>query len=75
MTKLPVISGDECVRALQKLGFILRRQKGSHMILRRDEPFCQLAVPKHKVLDRGTLRGIIKQAGISVEELAEVLNR
>ncbi len=60
MSKLPVISGCECLRALEKTDFYLKRQKGSHMILRRDDPFTQVVVPAHKVLDRGTLRGIIR---------------
>ena len=60
MSKLPVISGRECVRALEEAGFYLKRQTGSHLILRRDEPFVQVVVPDHKVLDRGTLRAIIR---------------
>ncbi len=68
MSKLPQVSGRECVRALSKAGFRLRRQTGSHMILRCDDPFAQLVVPNHKRLDRGTLRAIIRQAGITVDE-------
>ena len=68
MTKLPNISGKECVDALRKAGFYLKRQRGSHIILRRDDPFTQLVVPDHKSLDRGTLRAIIRQAGLSLNE-------
>lgn len=68
MTKLPRISGKECINALAHKGFYLKRQEGSHMILRRDNPFAQAVVPNHKELDRGTLRAVIKQAGLSVEE-------
>jgi predicted RNA binding protein YcfA (HicA-like mRNA interferase family) len=68
MSKLPVISGQECVEALAKAGFRVVRQKGSHLVLRRDEPFAQVVVPQHRELDRGTLRSIIRQAGLSVEE-------
>ena len=60
MSKLPVISGRKCVRALERAGFYLKRQTGSHLVLRRDEPFAQVVVPDHKVLDRGTLRAIIR---------------
>lgn len=56
MTKVPRISGRECVKALGAVGFYLKRQEGSHLILRRDEPFAQVVVPDHKELDRGTLR-------------------
>ena len=51
MTKLPQVSGRECVRALERAGFYLKRQEGSHMVLRRDNPFAQVVVPDHKELD------------------------
>lgn len=73
MNKLPQISGRECVKALQSVGFYIRRQEGSHIILRRDNPLAQLVVPDHKQLDRGTLRAIIRQAGLSVQEFTELL--
>lgn len=53
MMKLPRISGRECVKALEKLGFYFKRQEGSHIILRRDNPFAQIVVPDHKELDIG----------------------
>ena len=61
------------MKALGKAGFLVKRQEGSHIILRRDDPFAQLVVPDHKELDRGTLRAIIRQAGISVEESIRLL--
>ena len=74
MSKLPRISGRECVSALQKVGFYFKRhQEGSHIILRRDNPFAQVVVPDHKELDRGTLRGIIRQAGLGVDEFVQLL--
>jgi predicted RNA binding protein YcfA (HicA-like mRNA interferase family) len=73
MTKLPGVSGRECARTLARIGFRLRRQEGSHMILRRDDPFCQLVVPDHKELDRGTLRAILRQAGVGVDEFVGLL--
>ena len=54
-------------------GFIFRRQEGSHMILRRDDPFAQVVVPDHKELDRGTLRAILRAAGVSVDEFQTFL--
>ena len=68
MNKLPRVSGRECIKALGKAGFYFKRQEGSHMILRRDDPFAQVVVPDHKELDRGTLRAIIRQAGLSVDD-------
>ncbi|MBN2031408.1 type II toxin-antitoxin system HicA family toxin [bacterium] len=73
MSTLPRISGRDCVKALEKVGFYIRRQQGSHIILRRDEPFAQLVVPDHQELDRGTLRAIIRQAGLSVEQFNELV--
>jgi predicted RNA binding protein YcfA (HicA-like mRNA interferase family) len=73
MTSLPRISGRECVAALSKKGFQFKRQNGSHIILRRAEPFGQVVVADHKELDRGTLRGILRQAGLSIEEFIALL--
>ncbi|MBM3214685.1 type II toxin-antitoxin system HicA family toxin [Candidatus Poribacteria bacterium] len=73
MTRLPCVSGADCVKALAKRGFYLRRQEGSHMILRRHDPFAQVVIPNHKELDRGTLRSVIRQAGLSVEEFIRLL--
>ena len=75
MSKLPVLSGEKCIKALEKAGFYFKRQEGSHVTLRRDEPFCQLVVPLHKELDRGTLRAIIRQAELSVNEFIKLLQR
>jgi len=73
MSRLPRISGRECVKALNAVGFILKRQEGSHLVLRRGDPFSQVVVPDHKELDRGTLRAIISRAGLSVDEFAKLL--
>jgi len=73
MSSLPQISGRECVKALSKVGFKLRRQHGSHVILKRDEPFTQLVIPDHKELDRGTLRAIIRQASLTEDQFADLL--
>jgi predicted RNA binding protein YcfA (HicA-like mRNA interferase family) len=73
VSKLPRVSGHECVRALEKAGFFIRRQEGSHIILRRNEPFVQVVVPDHKELDRGTLRAIIRQSGLTVEDFVASL--
>ena len=73
MSGLASIPGRECLKALQKVGFYLKRQEGSHMVLRRDDPFAQVVVPDHKELDRGTLRAIIRQSGLSVDEFTNLL--
>jgi len=73
MSRLPVVSGRRCARVLAKAGFYFKRREGSHLILRRDEPFAQVAVPDHRELDRGTLRAIIRQAGLSIDEFQHLL--
>lgn len=73
MTKLPKISGKKCINVLSKAGFYFKGQSGSHIVIRRDDPYAQLVVPNHKELDRGTLRAIIRQADLSVNEFIELL--
>ena len=73
MSKLPRISGRKCIKMLEKTGFQVLRQRGSHIILRRDFPFAEVVVPDHRELDRGTLRSIIRQAGLSVDEFVNRL--
>ncbi|GDX99151.1 hypothetical protein LBMAG48_15550 [Phycisphaerae bacterium] len=68
MSKLPAISDDDVVRALERLGFRRARQRGSHVSMVRDDPFAAVTVPMHKEVARGTLRSIIRTAGVSVEE-------
>jgi len=73
LSKLPRLSGRDCVKARAKVGFYLKRQHGSHIVVRRDQPFAQLVVPDHKELDRGTLRAILRQAGPGVDEFNALL--
>ncbi len=70
---LPRVSDQECIKALSRVGFAVVRQQGSHIVVRRDDPFAQLVVPDHKELDRGTLRAIIRQAGMTVEEFVRLM--
>ena len=73
MSHLPRISGRQCIAALGKAGFYVKRQESSHIVLRRDDPFGQLVVPDHRELDRGTLRAIIRTAGLGVEDFIRLL--
>jgi predicted RNA binding protein YcfA (HicA-like mRNA interferase family) len=68
MSRLPRISGKKCVKVLEQAGFYVKHQVGSHIVLRRDTPFAQVVVPDHRELDKGTLRAIIRQAGLDVDE-------
>lgn len=76
MAKLPTdLSGREVRIALEQIGFVFRRQKGSHMILRRDAPYARAVVPDHKNVRIGTLRHILNEAGLTVEEFVQLLRR
>jgi len=72
MPKLPVISAAEAIRAFERLGFIIVRQRGSHIVLRRGSSGC--VVPNHSELKTGTLSGVLKQAGISPDEFIKALH-
>jgi len=65
--KLPVLSGKQLIKILAKKGFIIRRQSGSHVILQKDERV--FSVPLHDELKKGTLNGILKQAGLDIGDL------
>ena len=74
MSKLPRdLSGKEVFKALGKVGSYFKRQKGSHIILRRDSPFAQVVVPDHKSVDTGTLANILDGACISFNEFIELI--
>ena len=72
MTKLPVTSGEECIKALQRLGYTAQRTHGSHvwMVCPGRQP---VPVPKHKEPGHGILRKIINTAEISVEDFVNLL--
>jgi len=75
MPKLKRISGEEAIKRLEKLGFQRVRQRGSHVVLKKQttEEEMGCVVPLHKELAIGTLRGILKQAKLPVEEFMENL--
>ena len=75
MPKLRRVSGQEAIRALERLGFVQVRQRGSHVILTRQTPEGEVGcvVPLHRELAIGTLRGILKQAQLMPEEFMERL--
>jgi predicted RNA binding protein YcfA (HicA-like mRNA interferase family) len=74
--RLPVVKGREVIRALRKAGFIVDHIQGSHHILiHKDDPQRQVSVPVHagKDIKKGTLRSILDQAGLTVEEFQNLL--
>jgi predicted RNA binding protein YcfA (HicA-like mRNA interferase family) len=76
VAKLPTdLSGREVRVALERAGFVFRRQTGSHMILRREDPYARAVVPDHKQIRAGTLRRIIADAGLTVEQFMRLIGR
>ena len=78
MAKLPQVTGAELLRALQKVGFRIARRRGSHVQVRREEPdgtVTTFPVPVHagQTLKKGTLSGILRKAGLGVDELVDLL--
>ena len=74
MSVLPQLSGRTVVAALSKAGYERDRQKGSHIVLRQViHPHRRIVVPEHREVAKGTLRSIIKQAGLTVEEFKRLL--
>lgn len=74
MSHLPRVSGQEVVKALGKIDYRFDHQRGSHIVLRHiDPPHRRLTVPDHNEVAKGTLRAIIRQAGLTVEEFKALL--
>ena len=73
MAKLPSLSGDELVKALTKAGFQVVRQKGSHVSMKRGK--SRTVIPLHKELAKGTLFGIMKQCGLTKEDLISIIEK
>lgn len=71
--RLPVVSGAQLIDVLQKLGWEVARQRGSHVRLKHQDRAVPLVVPLHRELKRGTLNGILRDAGLSRAELREQL--
>ncbi|MHB8360231.1 MAG: type II toxin-antitoxin system HicA family toxin [Thermoplasmataceae archaeon] len=73
MPRFPSISGKDAVKALSKTGFVLRRQVGSHMVMKRESDGRRVTIPNHDELPKGTLRAIIRQCDLTVEEFIKLL--
>lgn len=75
MTPLPVISSDECIKALKKAGFVFDRQKGSHIRLVNEETKRYITVAEAKEMKRGTLSAVISGAGLTIDEFVDLLGK
>ena len=67
MSKLPVLSGKDCIKILKQHGFEICRQKGSHIVLKHLSTNKILTIPNHKELDKGTLKAIVRHSGLSAK--------
>lgn len=73
MPKLPVISGADAVKAFERSGWHVDRQRGSHIVMLKPGHFASLSIPQHRELAPGTLRSLIRAAGLSVEEFCQLV--
>lgn len=74
MPPVPILKPGEVVKAFEKLGWEVARQKGSHIILTKEGHIATLSIPNHPEVARGTLRSLINRAGITVDEFLQALN-
>ena len=73
MAKLPVFSGRDLIQLLQKSGFRVIRQKGSHVSMRKDDH--KTVIPLHDELAKGTLLGVLKQCGLTKDDLVDLIKK
>lgn len=74
MDKLPSLSWRKLVKNLEKIEFYVHHQSGSHIVMKRDSPYCRVVVPRHKKIKKGLLRAIIKETGITRKKFLELLS-
>ena len=73
MSRLPVLSWQQVVKALERVGFVFDRQKGSHMVYYHPETNRTVVVPRHREVRAGTLREVLREANLSPEDLGKLL--
>jgi predicted RNA binding protein YcfA (HicA-like mRNA interferase family) len=74
MSKLPVVSGKKLCKILAQIGYEIDHQTGSHIILRNvNYPYRRITIPNHKEIAKGTLRSILRESGLTVEELNDLM--
>ena len=73
MPTIPLLKPSQVVKAFENLGWEVVRQKGSHIIMTREGHIATVSIPKHKEVARGTLRGLINRAGLTVDEFIDIL--
>jgi len=73
VSRLPVLSWQQVVKALERVGFVFDRQKGSHMVYYHPETNRTVVVPRHREVRAGTLREVLREANLSPEDLGKLL--
>ena len=73
MAKLPAVSGAQAAKAFQRAGWRVDRQRGSHVIMLKEGSIASLSIPQHRELAPGTLRSLIRSAGMTVDEFTGLL--
>ena len=73
MPKLPVVSGPDLVRAFERAGWVIARQRGSHVIMLKPGHIASLSIPMHKSIAPGTLRSLLRISGITLEDMLGLL--
>ena len=73
MARLPVLSGEETVGNFERLGWSVARQRGSHIVMTKPGEMATLSVPNHRSVAKGTLRSLIRSAGLTVTEFCDAL--
>jgi predicted RNA binding protein YcfA (HicA-like mRNA interferase family) len=73
MAKLPVISGSDAIKAFKRGGWYINRQRGSHVVMLKPGNIASLLIPMHQELAPGTLRALIRAAGITLDEFLQLL--
>ena len=73
MTSLPVLSGQEVVRVFESFGWSVARRRGSHIVMTKENEIVTLSIPDHKEVARGTLRSLIRSAGLTTDEFVAAI--
>jgi predicted RNA binding protein YcfA (HicA-like mRNA interferase family) len=68
MPKLPTLSGQDVARILESFGWSVARQRGSHIIMTKEGHMASLSIPNHQMVAKGTLRSLLRYAGLTVEQ-------
>jgi predicted RNA binding protein YcfA (HicA-like mRNA interferase family) len=75
MARLPQVSGQDAVAAFERAGFVIKRRRGSHIVMTKPGFAATLSIPDHRQIKPGTLRSQIRKAGLSVDDFTALLRR